>query len=447
MTELTYEEKLELLELLEYKEQLMAENFIDTILPAEGPLSRSNYPKIVEFYTAGSMYKFRLLLAGNRVGKTFAAAFEVVCHLTGIYPPWWTGRRFKFSNNWWVCGVDSKVIIDVLQPLLIGPIGNFGTGMIPKECIDFDSLKEAKKADTSVGIFRVKHISGGFSSVTFKSYESGRETFQSGKANVWLDEEMPHTIYEEASKRTLDTGGEPMILIMTFTPLKGVTDTIKNFFTYKDEAGKDVMRPLTTVGEIKKGHYVVRASLLTDAAHVPQEEKEMELARTPAWAIDSRIHGIPQLGSGAIYPIPWTKVSTKRFEIPKHWKRYAGLDVGGKTAGIWIAIDPGTNVHYIYQEYFREGALPSVHVQGLAIPGLWIPMAIDTAAHGSSQIDGQNLFDIYKDLGLNIHNANKSVEAGLYTCWELFEFDRLKVFSDLGKFQEEYLTYQRDEKG
>jgi hypothetical protein len=31
-----------------------------------------------------------LFLAGNQSGKTEAGAFEIACHLTGMYPDWWT---------------------------------------------------------------------------------------------------------------------------------------------------------------------------------------------------------------------------------------------------------------------------------------------------------------------------------------------------------------------
>jgi hypothetical protein len=38
-------------------------------------------------------------MAANRIGKSEAGAYEVTCHLTGLYPPWWTGRRFAASHQ------------------------------------------------------------------------------------------------------------------------------------------------------------------------------------------------------------------------------------------------------------------------------------------------------------------------------------------------------------
>src|SRR5262245_44345715 len=52
------------------------------------------YPKQAEFHEAGAKYRERLLMAGNQVGKTWAAAMETSMHVTGIYPDWWKGFRF-----------------------------------------------------------------------------------------------------------------------------------------------------------------------------------------------------------------------------------------------------------------------------------------------------------------------------------------------------------------
>ena len=441
---LLYEEKLSLLNLLKQKEQNKRYRLIDKYFPEKGPLSRELYYKVMEFFKAGIDYKFRLYMAANRIGKTLCAGYELTCHLTGQYPDWWPGKRYRYSNNWWVCGVNSKLVRSELQTLLLGNVGEFGTGLIPYEYLDIDSLKEAKSAETSITTFRVKHISGTYSSVQFKSYESGREAFQSAKVNIWLDEECSLQIFLECLLRTMDTGpGDPLSLMFTFTPLKGPTDMVLNFLEYNTMCEGVIIDKETNTPTPK---YVVRCGW-DDVPHLSEIEKTTLLKAIPPWARDARTKGIPQMGSGIIYCVPWSQISVPRFEIPKHWKRYGGMDVGTKTAAIWFAIDPSTDVHYAYYEYYREGALPSVHVQGMSGPGLWIPIAIDHAARGRSQIDGENLFKIYEDLGLKLHNADKAVEAGLYTCWERLEGGKVKIFEDLKMFREEYLVYMKDEKG
>ena len=52
------------------------------------------YDKQKEFYDLGAKCNERMLRAGNQEGKTYAAAYETTCHMTGIYPKWWAGHRF-----------------------------------------------------------------------------------------------------------------------------------------------------------------------------------------------------------------------------------------------------------------------------------------------------------------------------------------------------------------
>lgn len=427
----------QLLELLEVGEELklrLDRSANSQYFPDTGPTSRSNYPKQIDFFNAGATYKLRLFMAANRIGKTLAAAYELTCHLTGEYPDWWTGKRFSVNTEWWVCGVDSKLILSTLQPMLLGPIGNFGTGMIPYDAIDFETIKDAKKADTSVGIFRVKHISGGYSTVEFKSYESGRETFQGTARSIWLDEEPSLSIFTECLLRTA-TGDN--CLMMTFTPLKGISETILNFLD-----GSQFRE-----GAIGLGKWVTMASW-DDCPHLSVVDKEILLASIPPFQRDARTKGIPQLGAGAVYPVPESEYLVDIFEIPKHWKKYYGMDVGwNRTAAIWFAINPDTNIHYAYHEYYKGEAEPSIHTVAIKAPGTWIHGTIDTAARGRSQIDGQKLMDMYKDLGLNIHDADKSVETGLYKCWEGLSTGRIKVFKSLLHFMDEIRLYRRDEKG
>ena len=431
---LSIEDKIELIQLLEAQAKWKKRRFRDKFFTDNGPTARSLYPKHTDFMAAGSEYKIRLFMAGNRVGKSFAAAYELACHLTGEYPHWWQGKRFKGANSWWVCGVDSKSILSTLQPLLLGQVGDFGAGMIPYNNLVFETLKDAKRADTPISKFRVRHASGGYSTAEFKSYESGRESFQSFEGSIWLDEEAPLSIFTECLMRTA-TGDN--IVMMTFTPLKGISETIMNFLEGRQFAQ----------GPIGLGKYVVMAGW-DDVPHLSAETKSILLASIPPYQRDARSKGLPSLGAGAIYPVPESDYVVDRFDIPKSWPRMFGFDVGwNKTAAIWIAKDPDTKVHYIYHEYYKGEAEPSIHVVGLKSPGAWIPAVIDTAARGRSQIDGNSLMSMYKDLGLTLFDADKSVETGIYKVWEMLSTGQLKAFRNLNNFMDEIRMYRRDEKG
>ena len=432
---LSTEELAELVELLEAKHLLDKRNALDH-------LEFDGYTKHQEFFERGLSHKFRLFLAANRAGKSFAGGTELAYHLTGMYPSWWKGYRFKYSNNWWVCGVDSNTVRRELQTLLLGPVGDLGTGFIPYDCIDFETIKDAKKADTPISDVRIKHVSGTFSSISFKSYESGRESFQSARTNVWLDEEPPESIYTECLLRTVDTNPDldRLMLFMTFTPLKGMTKTIETFM------GNDPYFEGEVPDLVSPSKWVTRATW-DDAPHLSEETKAQMLGAIPDWARDARAKGIPTSGTGTIYPFKWDDVSVPRFEIPSHWKRYAGMDTGNRTGVLWLAIDPTTGTHFAYDEYYQENTHPNQHINTIAVRGLYVPIAIDTASHAANPTDQQNLFDMYSDGGLNVTNANKAVEAGLFKVWGELQQGTLKFFNDLVKLKREFQTYSKDEKG
>jgi phage terminase large subunit-like protein len=80
----------------------------------------------------------------------------------------------------------------------------------------------------------VKHVTGGTSTLLFKAYEQGRAKWQGDTLHgVWFDEEPPQDIYTEGLTRTNATDG---IVMLTFTPLKGMSDVVQMFLTDSDLA-------------------------------------------------------------------------------------------------------------------------------------------------------------------------------------------------------------------
>lgn len=397
--------------------------------------SRHLYPKHLEFWSKGKDYHQRLFRAGNRVGKTLAGCMEVVFHLTGLYPVWWEGKRFTTNNDWWVAGVSSETVTKILQPYFLGPVGKFGTGLIPKHCIDFESLTDARKATTTVGTVRIRHKNGNYSSLSFKSYEQGQDSFQGVACSIFLDEEPGNiAVYRESLMRTM-TGGN--ILLMTFTPLKGNSEVIQSWFPHGD---------VTASGDMGDGKWVSSAGM-DDVKHLSPEKVEMILKSYPPFQRTARRFGLPTLEQGAIFPIEESNYVIEPFEIPKHWPKAYGFDVGRNTGATWIALDRDSGTIYTYSEMFISEGLPSTHAQGIQARGKWVKGAIDTASRGRSPTDGQNLYQQYIDLGLNIQNADKAVESGLYEMLELLSSGRLKVFNTCQFLLKEIRGYRRDDKG
>lgn len=220
----------EILALREALRRIEERNKLASYYPDEGPLRRELYPKHTEFFRLGATHKERLLLGGNRTGKSFAGAFEVALHLTGMYPsfPWWEGKRFNGPTSWIVAGDTARTTRDIIQEKLLGPPGNpsaMGTGMIPKDSV-LRCVAKAGVPDAYENV-HVKHISGGQSILQFRSYDQGREIFQgTAQHGIWIDEEADQSLYVEALMRTMTTDG---IVLATMTPLQGLTPLVLSF--------------------------------------------------------------------------------------------------------------------------------------------------------------------------------------------------------------------------
>lgn len=202
------------------------------LFPDEGPLRRELYDKHVEFFAAGATHQERLFMAGNRVGKTIAGGYETACHLTGQYPDWWVGHRFRRPVKWWVAGDTNETTRDVLQFELLGEVGwrdnrkmMDGSGIVPRETLGELTWKQG--VQNLVDTIHVKHTSGGWSTLGMKSFDQGRRAFQgTAKHGIWLDEEVPIDVYSECLIRLMTTRG---LLLATFTPLKGLTEMVEAF--------------------------------------------------------------------------------------------------------------------------------------------------------------------------------------------------------------------------
>ena len=52
-----------------------------------------------EFFKLGVDVQQRYLMAANRTGKSYASAFEIACHATGLYPDWWCGFKYDYPPS------------------------------------------------------------------------------------------------------------------------------------------------------------------------------------------------------------------------------------------------------------------------------------------------------------------------------------------------------------
>ena len=365
-------------------------------------------------------------MAGNRCGKTYCGSMEMAMHLTGIYPKGWEGKVFTTSIDAWAASVSIEATRDILQSSYLGT--DDIAGCIPKNCIEHITYRRGVSG--AIDTIYIKHVSGGISTLGFKSYDQGREKFQgTSKDLIHLDEEPDIGIYEECLLRTLDTGG---LIMLTMTPLKGLSEICQHFMQDTENKNKQI----------------VQASW-DDTNHLSENEKTLLRKSLRPHEIEAREKGIPSLGSGKIYPIKESEIMVDPFTIPDNYKKCFGMDFGwsNPTAVVWGAIDPETDILYIYDSYAVSEQSPAEHSISIKQRGEFIPGVCDPAGSMSLQNSGISLIDLYAKAGIYLTKADNSVEAGIMHIYELMKEGKIKVFSNLEPFWREFRLYRRNEKG
>lgn len=432
VTGMTAEEELH--ELLKIEAEYVSTHRFYDMYPDGGLFGRQNYPKQMECFAAGKTFRERCFMGGNGTGKTWGvAAYELTCHLTGDYPVWWNGRVFDNPISAWVAGDTRETVRDIIQAKLLGDISKLGeevigTGMIPRDKIA-GSPKYVPNTNRAVDYVRVKHRSGGNSVLSFKAYEQGRKSFQGTEQHVIvLDEEPPSDVYQECLMRGRTVDG---LVLLTFTPLSGMTDVVRGFLAAQMENAKGASKNM------------IRCSW-DDVPHLDEKWKiEAESGMLP-YQREARKHGIPIAGVGKIYPVEEDEFVIRPVQIMPHWRRCFGFDGGWhNTAAVWFAYDKDEDIAYIYSDYKRGEQTVDVHAAALMARGAWIPGRGDAASReGHSK---ETTLSAYQARGVKLELADKSVDLGIQTVLSRLTTGKLKVFNTCQKWLDEYRMYSYDE--
>ncbi|MCP4355540.1 MAG: hypothetical protein GY793_07895 [Proteobacteria bacterium] len=384
------------------------------------------HKKQTDFHKIGKTVKERIFMAGNRCGKTYCGSMEMAMHLTGVYPENWKGKVFNTPIKAWAASVTLEATRDILQSSYLGDKDS--AGCIPKENIAHTTFRRGVSG--AVDTIYINHSSGGVSALGFKSYDQGREKFQgTSKDIIHLDEEPDIGIYEECLLRTLDTEG---LIVLTMTPLKGLSDICQHFMNDLNNPNKKIVQ-----------------ATWDDTNHLSEKEKNLLRKSLRPHEIEAREKGIPSIGAGKIYPIKESEIVVDPFAIPETFKHCFGMDFGwtNPTAIVWGAVDPETGVLYIHDCYAASELSPAEHSLAIKQRGEFIPGVCDPAGGVSLQNNGLSLINLYADSGIYLTKADNSVEAGLMFVYELLKQGKVKVFSNLEPWLREFRLYRRNEKG
>lgn len=354
LTELSRQDKIDYLNLIKEEERRHEEN----------PLKYAKQHDKQKAATAADE-AIRSLFWGNRVGKTEWGASEVARYATATHP----FRSIRTPIEIWCACPSYETQEDTTQKKLLS--------YLPKNDI-------AKIEYLRGMIIRKIRLKNG-NTITFRSYEQGREKFQgAGKRLIWFDEEPPKDIWEECFVRV--EAGVQLDVILTMTAIKGMTWVYDEIYLntsnpdlYISEAGWD------------------------DNPYLTEGQKEQMARGLSASALKVRREGkfVKRVGLVCAW---WDRsVHLKHYDqLDRSWTWYEVLDGGFSDPAAWllIGVDNDNSVHVV--NGFRLKSLTSERIKELRdskIGGL-------TITRGWMDIDPRLQLELEK-LGLRLDPIEK----------------------------------------
>ncbi|WP_391529453.1 terminase large subunit domain-containing protein [Photorhabdus akhurstii] len=431
---MTREQKIELLRLLEEKERRAKvyryKSYYET-----------RYPWQKKFIALSIEYSQVALIAANRVGKTDTATYVDAIHAMGDYPDDWSGYQFDHAPLIWCLGYSGEKCRDLLQTPILGRKTDSGWsgGLIPGELII--DTEPMQGTPNGIRTAYVRHKSGGVAKIQFWSYSQGQHALMGDSVDWFHIDEEPKdpTIYPQVLTRTA-TGdqGQGGRGILTFTPENGRTDLVIGFMDTPS-----VAQTCMNVG-------------WDDAPHLSVKVKEDLLASFPPHQRDMRTKGIPMLGHGRVYDLGEDYIKCDPFPIPAHWFVIDGMDFGWDhpQAHVQLAWDTENETFYVTRAYKARQVSPAEAFSAVKPWADGVPTAWPSDGLQTEKGSGLQQKSYYEEAGFDMllepaqwEDGSRSVEPGLFEIYDLMRREKLKVFSGLRDFFEEYNFYYRDEKG
>jgi phage terminase large subunit-like protein len=403
------------------------------------------YRTQLAFFAAGATgVHQRLIYGGNQTGKTLCCAAEVSWHLSGDYPPFWTGKRFTKPVRCWVVGESTTLVRDTAQRQLVGGREEWGTGLIPLESFAKAPIMVAGgtgAVDTLFFTHATDHKTDGTSSLSFKSFEMRRERLQSETIDlIWIDERPSEQIYSELLARTSASDGH---IIVSYTPVgEGAAAGVTYRFLSEPSADRSVHRIAGT-----------------EAKHITETRREELAGQYTEAERETRLEGIPQLGSGPVFPLELLPGLIKTFNpdtLPS-WARWCvGIDFGfdHPFAAVLIAWAHDTGDIWVIDSFRMQRSSALYHVQRIheMTQGLRVPIAFPHNGHTHDKGSGLSLAGQYREFGalmMSSHAINhgtklNNIEPALEEMRALMFGGKLTIAGHNNELLEELRHYHRD---
>ena len=408
-------------------------------------ISHTNFVPVLSDKEKKKLGIIRFLQCGNQIGKSTAGGMETAMHLTGIYPEWWEGHRFEHPIEALCSSTTNETTKDRCQTELMGDPADDdakGTGAIPKYCLGQETRRPG--VPNAIESVMVKHYTDGqfdgWSKCYFKSYDQGAKKFMGYRLHVfWDDEEPPRDILSQQQRSCIATDG---IGYLTYTPEEGMTEVVH-----------EVMHD-------PKPGWAITTATWDDAPHMTPDKKQQKLMQYPPHERVMRSKGVPMVGTGLVWPVTQDQITCDPFEIPRHFSRIVGFDIGydHPAAIVWLAIDRDKDSCFVYEVFRQSRALMPVLSSALKSRGTWMPVMWPHDGMRNDPKSGKPFADWYRNDGVNMHRdcfsnppspgqkegqGGNGIEVGLIEILTMMETGRFKVFSTCKEWFDEWRMYHR----
>lgn len=278
-----------------------------------------------------------LLSGPNQAGgKSTALAILVSIHLTGLYPPGWTGPVFDEPVEFALGGRTGQLTRDNLTDEILGDHRARGSGFIPRHCFSDDPFEDIDLigggVPHQVDTFRCKHHSwdedkgeyvfDGWSKAVIFSYASGAQRMEGYTLQgVACDEAPDPVVYGELSARLNFTDG---LFWCAMNPVPGSEELYELF--------EDAMEKGET-------HRRLIPYTIDDCEHITPEHiarlKEKYRNRPDA---EARLYGKPLRGEGLVVRHNPDSLVTVRHLVPDDYHKIIGIDLPHTPSGTFACV-------------------------------------------------------------------------------------------------------------
>jgi len=402
-------------------------------------------------FHAADTAEIRVVMGGNRSGKTTSGAVEAISHALGVRS--------------WLPSDDPHHLVRLSDgdPIPVPNVGriiceNFEVNVVqtihPKitEWAPAGAIKSVQRNQRGVPV-RYDFANG--SVIHILSYDQDDRAFEGPNGHwAWFDEPPPQRKFNGIRRGLIDFNGTCWL---TMTPL--AEPWINQ--TLVDKAND-------ANGRICVFYYSIWDNCIDNGGTLSRRAIQSFLDDLPEDERQAREFGIPLHLAGLVFPDwrPSPPFYVPAFKIPSYWPRVVVIDPHPRkpVAVLWAAISPD-NIIYIYRSIF-DRRLRTVDdvcnriytLEGYEFNGRrWIPTEkaedialriIDTSANETERTSGESVAEQFAERGLYCVDAYKrNKDAGINSIREALRIRTdwhkpgLVVFNTCPEVKQNFLNY------